>query len=76
MLDKPLARCRRCRGKLEKLLPQSINLIFKGSGFYVTDYKKKAGGAKKSRKDRETVTKDTKTDGDTKTGSETDKKET
>ena len=42
MLDKPLARCRKCRGKLEKLLPQSISLIFKGSGFYETDYKKKA----------------------------------
>jgi putative FmdB family regulatory protein len=40
MLDKPLARCKKCRGKLEKMLPRSINLIFKGSGFYVTDYKK------------------------------------
>jgi putative FmdB family regulatory protein len=40
MTDKPLARCRKCRGKLEKLLPRSLNLIFKGSGFYVTDYRK------------------------------------
>jgi putative FmdB family regulatory protein len=38
--DKPLVRCKKCRGKLEKLLPRSINLIFKGSGFYVTDYKR------------------------------------
>lgn len=43
--DKPLTRCRKCRGRLEKLLPQSISLIFKGSGFYVTDYKKTGGGA-------------------------------
>ncbi len=40
ILDKPLTRCRKCRGKLEKMLPKSLNLIFKGSGFYVTDYKK------------------------------------
>jgi putative FmdB family regulatory protein len=45
--DKPLTRCKKCRGKLEKLLPRSINLIFKGSGFYVTDYKKSGSGAGK-----------------------------
>lgn len=44
MLDKPLTRCRKCRGKLEKMLPRSINLIFKGSGFYVTDYRKSGPG--------------------------------
>jgi putative FmdB family regulatory protein len=38
--DRPLTRCKKCRGKLEKLLPRTLNLIFKGSGFYVTDYKK------------------------------------
>jgi len=40
ILDQPLQRCKKCGGKLEKLLPKSINLIFRGSGFYVTDYKK------------------------------------
>jgi putative FmdB family regulatory protein len=40
MLDEPLKRCPKCRGKLEKLPPQTVNLIFKGSGFYVTDYKR------------------------------------
>lgn len=43
--DKPLTRCKKCRGKLEKLLPRTLNLIFKGSGFYVTDYKKGGRGA-------------------------------
>jgi putative FmdB family regulatory protein len=46
IVDKPLTRCRKCRGRLEKLLPQSISLIFKGSGFYATDYKKTAGRTK------------------------------
>ncbi len=45
--DKPLIKCTKCRGKLEKLLPRSINLIFKGSGFYVTDYKKSGSGSEK-----------------------------
>jgi putative FmdB family regulatory protein len=47
MKDKPLARCRKCRGRLEKQLPRSINLIFKGSGFYITDYKKSEPGRSK-----------------------------
>ena len=48
ILDKPLVRCRKCRGKLEKMLPKSLNLIFKGSGFYVTDYKKPEAKGTKS----------------------------
>jgi len=48
ILDKPLVRCKKCRGKLEKMLPKSLNLIFKGSGFYVTDYKKPEAKGKRS----------------------------
>lgn len=40
MNDKPLKKCKKCGGKLRKLLPKSVNLIFKGSGFYITDYGK------------------------------------
>lgn len=43
MNDRPLKKCRKCGGKLRKLLPRSLNLIFKGSGFYITDYKKSGG---------------------------------
>jgi len=42
MTDRPLRKCRKCGGRLEKLPPKSLNLIFKGSGFYVTDYRKGA----------------------------------
>jgi putative FmdB family regulatory protein len=48
ILDKPLTRCRKCKGKLEKMLPKSLNLIFKGSGFYITDYKKPDKKGKRS----------------------------
>jgi putative FmdB family regulatory protein len=44
--DRPLTRCKKCGGKLEKLLPRTLNLIFKGSGFYVTDYKNRAAPKK------------------------------
>jgi putative FmdB family regulatory protein len=51
ILDKPLRKCKTCGGKLEKMLPKSVNLIFKGSGFYITDYRKGSGQAGES-KDR------------------------
>jgi putative FmdB family regulatory protein len=39
--DKPLARCSHCAGKLHKLVSQS-SFHLKGSGWYVTDYARKA----------------------------------
>jgi putative FmdB family regulatory protein len=45
--DPPLVRCKRCGGKLERLLsPPAIQ--FKGSGWYVTDYARKAAPAEDS----------------------------
>ena len=38
--DKPLQRCPKCRGRLRRLISGGVGLIFKGSGFYITDYKK------------------------------------
>ncbi|MFZ1947904.1 MAG: FmdB family zinc ribbon protein [bacterium] len=46
ILDPPLKKCAKCGGKLEKMLPKTVSLIFKGSGFYVTDYKKGGAGSK------------------------------
>ncbi len=39
--DAPLRKCERCGGKLERLL-SSPAIQFKGSGWYVTDYARKA----------------------------------
>jgi putative FmdB family regulatory protein len=39
--DKPLLKCPKCKGKLRRLITGGAGIILKGSGFYVTDYKKK-----------------------------------
>jgi predicted nucleic acid-binding Zn ribbon protein len=38
MSDEPLKVCPKCQGKLTKIL-YPTGVIFKGSGFYTTDYK-------------------------------------
>jgi predicted nucleic acid-binding Zn ribbon protein len=38
MSDEPLTVCPKCQGKLTKIL-YPTGVIFKGSGFYTTDYK-------------------------------------
>lgn len=47
MTDKPLTRCRKCKGKLEKQWSQT-SFQLKGTGWYVTDYAaKKSDGTEK-----------------------------
>lgn len=45
--DKPPSKCRKCGGKLEKLISAPA-IQFKGSGWYVTDYAGKATKSEKS----------------------------
>jgi putative FmdB family regulatory protein len=45
--DKAPAKCRKCGGRLEKLVSASA-IQFKGSGWYVTDYAGKATKGEKS----------------------------
>jgi putative FmdB family regulatory protein len=45
--DKPLAKCPKCGGRLEKLISASA-IQFKGSGWYVTDYAGRSEKAPKS----------------------------
>ncbi|ACB77096.1 FmdB family zinc ribbon protein [Opitutus terrae] len=45
MHDAPLKKCPECKKLgLKRLIGGGAGLIFKGSGFYITDYKKKSGG--------------------------------
>lgn len=48
MSEEPLKDCPKCDGKLIRLIGKGAGLIFKGSGFYATDYKKKPKEDKKT----------------------------
>jgi putative FmdB family regulatory protein len=43
--DPPLTTCESCSGQLRRVL-QPVGVIFKGSGFYSTDYRNSARGAR------------------------------
>ena len=49
MNDKPPVKCRKCGGRLEKLVSASA-IQFKGSGWYATDFK---GGSKSPKPDKD-----------------------
>ncbi|MCO5168098.1 MAG: zinc ribbon domain-containing protein [Planctomycetes bacterium] len=46
MSSDPLTTCPQCQGDLKRLIGTGGALIFKGSGFYCTDYKKPSPDAK------------------------------
>ena len=40
IMAKPITRCPKCkRGKVQRLIGRGAGIIFKGSGFYQTDYR-------------------------------------
>ena len=38
--DEPIAACPECGGETHRIIVGGAGLIFKGSGFYITDYRK------------------------------------
>ena len=48
IMAKPLTRCPQCRGKLRRVIHGGAALVFKGPGFYSTDYR--SGGSSSSPK--------------------------
>jgi putative FmdB family regulatory protein len=66
--DKPLTKCRKCGGKLEKKISAPA-IQFKGSGWYVTDYGRKTTKSEKSESESTTESKSEKTDKKTKDSS-------
>ncbi len=43
--DTPLTECPKCRGQLKRLIGSGAGPIFKGTGFYHTDYKMKSNSS-------------------------------
>lgn len=56
MKDKPLTTCEECGGALKRLIGTGAGIIFKGTGYYCTDFRGKntplppAGAGKKGKK--------------------------
>jgi putative FmdB family regulatory protein len=40
MSDPPVKKCPKCGGRVRRIISGGAGLIFKGTGFYATDYKK------------------------------------
>lgn len=72
MSDDPLSRCPSCgKAKLKRLIGGGLGVIFKGSGFYVTDSRSSGSAAKTAPKsDGESAASD-KTGGDGKKSADT-----
>ena len=56
--DEPLKKCPKCGGKLRRLIGAGAGIIFKGNGFYHTDYKKSGGSASVTKKSESNKNKD------------------
>ncbi|RKX21084.1 MAG: zinc ribbon domain-containing protein [Candidatus Zixiibacteriota bacterium] len=39
IIDPPLKTCKKCNGKLQRLISGGAGFLFKGSGFYITDHR-------------------------------------
>ena len=67
---RPLRKCPKCgRNQLKRLIGTGAGIIFKGSGFYETDYRSE--NYKEAKKKAEKTTTETKDKKDTKTKAET-----
>jgi putative FmdB family regulatory protein len=54
----PDKTCPQCSGEVERLIGGGIGIVFKGTGFYVTDYKKNSpnNDSKQNKSEKQTKT--------------------
>jgi len=69
--EEPIKECPECSGIVKKLISAGVGIIFKGSGFYITDYRSE-NYEKEEKKEKEPAsdTKSTKSEKETKKGSD------
>jgi putative FmdB family regulatory protein len=53
MSDPPKKRCPKCGGKLRRLVGTGAGIVFKGSGFYATDYRSESYKSQKKKESGE-----------------------
>jgi len=46
---KPLEKCPQCHQQVRRLISAGAGIIFKGAGFYATDYRKKSKSEKEAK---------------------------
>ncbi len=51
MTEEPIKECPECDGEVKRLIGAGAGLIFKGSGFYITDYRSE-GYKESAKKDK------------------------
>jgi len=56
----PLKICPQCNGQISRKIGGGAGLLFKGNGFYITDYKKSGQPETKKEKTESTTKKETK----------------
>ncbi len=56
--EPPRRECPVCHGRLTRLVSSGAGLIFKGSGFYITDYKNKHSTTSTATNDKTTQVKE------------------
>ena len=49
--DEPLKSCPKCNKKVQRLIGSGSGIIFKGKGFYATDYRKGSDKDKEEKKE-------------------------
>lgn len=49
IMDEPLSVCPECGGSIHRVISGGAGLIFKGSGFYITDYNRGKYNADKAK---------------------------
>jgi putative FmdB family regulatory protein len=73
MSDEPIRTCPECGGAVRRLISSGGGLVFKGPGFYATDYRKGPSGSDKPAADKsESGTGGGKADGAGKAGADGD----
>lgn len=53
MTDPPRKRCPKCGGKVRRLVGTGAGIVFKGSGFYATDYRSESYKSQKKKESGE-----------------------
>jgi putative FmdB family regulatory protein len=69
--DKPMTKCRKCGGRLEKQFSAPA-IQFKGTGWYVTDYAGKKSEGKTESREEKSASSETKAAGDKATSKDKD----